>query len=258
MFARSLTTSDFIMTFNYDNILEMALELEGVPYRLFPRRYESVGPLQNIVDSSKDEVVLLKLHGSLDWFDNTNYLDNLSISKRSPRPWNVGHKVFSPNSGVGYRPIVDGPRNEDDPLNRVFKVDDPGVILNRSDWWNGVPMILTPSVSKILYLNTLKPFWDGIQEGGGLQLSLAFVGYSLPDHDFYAKQAFYYLVRNYQGYEPNLELFGRTKTKIRFVDLCTDKASVSRLKDQYRFVDWKRAEIWKNGLNEGAVKWLFR
>jgi hypothetical protein len=257
-FARNLTTSDFIMTFNYDTILEDALKLEGVPYRLFPRRYKRIGLLQSEVDSSKKEVVVLKMHGSLDWFDNTTYLDTLSISMRSPVPWNVGHKVFDKNSGVGHRSIVDGPRSDDDPLRHIFRVSEPGSVLSRKDWWNGAPLILSPSVSKILYLNSLKPFWDGMQEGGGLQLSLAFIGYSLPDHDFYAKQALYYMVRNYQGYEPNLELFGRRKTKLRFIDLCNDKSSVKRIKDQYRFVNWGQAEIWEKGLTKESIKWLFR
>ena len=75
-FARKLNTSDWVYTFNYDTLLESALEAEGIPYRLFPHRHSEVGAF-NTVDSSREEVVVLKLHGSIDWCDRSSY-----VSKR--------------------------------------------------------------------------------------------------------------------------------------------------------------------------------
>jgi hypothetical protein len=45
----------------------------GKPYRLFPQRFKSVGLMMNHVDSSKEEVIILKMHGSIDWFDRSEY-----------------------------------------------------------------------------------------------------------------------------------------------------------------------------------------
>ncbi len=60
-FAEKLQPSDLILTFNYDLLLERSLESVGKPYRLFPRRYESVRKHISTVDYSQDEVVVLKL-----------------------------------------------------------------------------------------------------------------------------------------------------------------------------------------------------
>ena len=72
---------DVIVTFNYDVVLERTLEYVGKPYRLYPERFKSIGPTFNVVDSDVEEVTVLKLHGSLDWFSNRwfrktkNYLE---------------------------------------------------------------------------------------------------------------------------------------------------------------------------------------
>src|SRR5262249_20275684 len=41
-FARRLDPSDTVITFNYDSLLERALDTVGKPYRLIPTRYKSV------------------------------------------------------------------------------------------------------------------------------------------------------------------------------------------------------------------------
>ena len=42
-FVKSLNLTDYVITFNYDTLLESALEAEGIPYRLFPMRFSEVG-----------------------------------------------------------------------------------------------------------------------------------------------------------------------------------------------------------------------
>jgi hypothetical protein len=42
-FANKLRPGDYVLTFNYDLILERALEAVGKPFRLFPQRYERLG-----------------------------------------------------------------------------------------------------------------------------------------------------------------------------------------------------------------------
>jgi len=63
-FARKLRPDDYVLTFNYDTLLERALEQAGVPYRLFPDRYEEVSEYTAPIDNSRSEVVVLKMHGS--------------------------------------------------------------------------------------------------------------------------------------------------------------------------------------------------
>ena len=68
-FAERLEPDDYLLTFNYDNLLESALDAIGKPYRLFSDRYTEVGEYGATVDGSFEEVTILKLHGSIDWFD---------------------------------------------------------------------------------------------------------------------------------------------------------------------------------------------
>ncbi len=39
-FARLLKPDDYVLTFNYDVLLERALESAGIPFRLYPNRYK--------------------------------------------------------------------------------------------------------------------------------------------------------------------------------------------------------------------------
>jgi hypothetical protein len=256
-FARQLTVTDWVMTFNYDTILENALEAEGIPYRLFPHRYSDVGPLYSTVDDSREELVLLKLHGSIDWFDRSTYDETLAILGSSSTTYERDHPIFGRDRKVDPCLLTDGPRSADDPLGKIYRVKDT-TPLQHCHFWQCVPLILAPSQTKILYARPIVDFWRGIQEAGGLSLSVGIVGYSLPPYDVYARQALYHVLRNYTGYEPDLELNGRTKTKIRLVDMRSDPAALADLQTRYRFIDWKRTETYLAGFNEGSADWLLR
>ena len=84
-FAKQLKPYDRILTFNYDILLERALEAADVPYRLYPDRYETVyRDGGGIIDLRREEVVVLKMHGSVDWFDKTGFQLASGIC---PFPW---------------------------------------------------------------------------------------------------------------------------------------------------------------------------
>ena len=73
-FAKILKPNDFILTFNYDVLLERALEAANVSYRLFPDRLKQHPGINRLaVETSRDEVIVLKMHGSIDWFDRSQY-----------------------------------------------------------------------------------------------------------------------------------------------------------------------------------------
>jgi hypothetical protein len=76
-FARVLKPGDCVLTFNYDVLLERALDAAKTPYRLFPCRYDRVGKWGSYVSMGTydSEVVVLKMHGSVDWFDRQPFLD---------------------------------------------------------------------------------------------------------------------------------------------------------------------------------------
>lgn len=254
-FARRLNASDMVLTFNYDTLLESALEAEGVPYRLFPERCSEVGWSYNTVDNSRDEVVVLKMHGSIDWFDRAVYEHRRAEASTCPRPYRVKHPVFAEDHIVTPTPLSDGPRQEDDPLAKLYRVKHLAPLLARG-FWECCPLILAPSQTKLFYAQPLREFWWGLQRAGGLNLALAVVGYSLPPYDVYARQALYHVFCNYTGYEPDLEFNGQKKRKVRILDYRPDTDSGADIRDRYRFADWRRTDLRLDGFNEDSLEWL--
>lgn len=105
-FARRLTTSDLVLTLNYDRLMERALQEVGLPYRRFPERYSEVYDTSCVVDANHPaELRLSKLHGSLDWV----------------------HLPLHQRATLLVDPLVEGPRPDDDPLRVVGVVPGAGL-----------------------------------------------------------------------------------------------------------------------------------
>ena len=255
-FARRLSTTDWIITFNYDTLLEDALDAEGVPYRLFPDRYLEVSPTYNTVDNSRDEVVILKLHGSVDWSDRTHYEERVEVSKQYDFHYDVKHPVFGRAKLVSSVPLVDGIRSPSDPLLKIFRISDIGPLIDLgfNEW---CPLIIHPSQAKLPYIAPLRDFWWGSQKSGGLNLSLAVVGYSLPDDDEYARQMLFHIFSNYAKFNSDRGFMDRKKTAIRILDSAPRGDSGARIRSRYRFADWSRTELNLDGFSRETVNWLF-
>ncbi|WP_127559707.1 SIR2 family protein [Saccharospirillum alexandrii] len=255
-FARRLSTHDVVLTLNYDNVLERALEHVGKPYRLFPFRYSEIGRWSNTVDSSVDEVVILKLHGSLDWFSNRQYL-------RSIEDWRVQgfdglphNAIFNDETRFSATPIVDGPRSPDDPLNHVFRIRGTDDFYSKAEPLE-TPVILSPSHYKIVYATPLLDFWHGLGRSGDMNLGVSVIGFSLPDHDEYLRIALYQLITNYQDSWWDERVLDTLKDNVKFVDYQQDAGGIAEFKARYGFVDTEKTEYWWDGFGEDAVEFLF-
>jgi len=256
-FVKQLSSTDWIFTFNYDTLLENTLESEGIPYRLYPYRYSKINWDDSaIVDNTYNELVVIKLHGSIDWFDKRTYDERLIYSKKCPIPYIPQHSIFGPNRIVNPLPIVEGPRPISDSLNSIFKVKDISNLVNKN-FLEYCPLILNPSSTKYLYFQPLKEFWWGLQQAGGLNLSICIVGYSLPYYDKYVRQLFYNIFTSFTNYEPDLKLAGQQKTKIKILDFSSDKRAKIKFKKQYQFAVKDKVEYCFEGLNENSIDWLF-
>ena len=259
-FARKLNPSDWVLTFNYDTLLESALEAEGIPYRLYPDRFSKIYWGHNEVDDSKEEVVVLKLHGSIDWYDRTVYERKMEDRRTCPIKYADKDLVFGENRVVEPVQITDGPRSKDDYLAKIYRVPNLDPILDSDIWqkrfWECCPLILSPSESKLFYSWPLRDLWNGIGKMGGFSFSICVVGYSLPTYDEYARQAFYRMFLNYKN-QPNFEFLGRKKTPIRILDYNPTDRSGADIRGRYRFADWSQTELNLDGLNESTIEWLF-
>jgi hypothetical protein len=150
------------------------------------------------VDHSRDEVVVLKLHGSVDWFNRKQYriLDE-SRTEQGLKPGHP-HPVFGLPEPMCTVPLIDGPRLPDDTLSEMYRFLDAESLYRDPPFFRATPTLLNPSPAKIIYSTTFRDFWWGLQQAGVFNFGMAIIGYSLPPQDQYARQVLYNLVKNYQ------------------------------------------------------------
>lgn len=258
-FCQRLLPQDVVLTFNYDTLIEDTLDYLGKPYRLFPNRLKSVGLMSSVIDSEaeKNEIVISKLHGSIDWYDKMPYIKDRELASQHEHPWESRHPVFKEDSSIPYTPLIDGLTEEGDPLQYVYRVHDLSQISD-SQFWECTPLILSPSSSKILYANPLKSLWRGLQQAGGLNFGIVVIGYSLPHYDEYARQALYHLMRNYTEYEFDTEMMGLKKGPAKILDFSEPGSSNWQIRKNYAFMNWERCELNTSGLSIESINWLMQ
>jgi len=253
-FVQRLEGGDRILTFNYDTLIEEALDRSGKPYRFTPSRYsEATDIAAKYADGAEHDITLLKLHGSIDWFDIRPYQKNVEYARGvvNALPEDA---VFN-NARIHSKTITQGPYWPHSDLNHIHRV------LNLGEYFDAArplvdasPVIISPSYSKVLYLNSLVDFWDGFDSVGSLNGTLAIIGYSLPPYDEYVRQALYSAVRNFQHYDTGTII---PKTTMRVVDYRPTEIARQEFLDTYRFVEWDRVDTYFGGFDSKAIEILF-
>jgi hypothetical protein len=254
-FARKLVPSDVVLTFNYDPLLEYACEAVGTPYRLVQERYREVYPRGGgSIDTSRNEVIILKLHGSIDWFDRRPYRARLEEAEQDGfSSHHLKDPIFNTPRNLRLIPLVDGPRGDDEPLGEVYRLRDLKPFYANPQWFLSTPLLLTPSTSKLVYAEQFRDLWWGLGFVGIHNFRMVIIGYSLPEHDEYARQAIYRLVKNYQDipYEPSWTT--KRKEKLLLVDKRRTNTEINDYRLRYSFVDWQNARIHFDGLDENFI-----
>lgn len=140
-FAKRLEPDDYVITFNYDTLLERALDAIGKPYRLFPTRFKEVSEFGGTVDSDTNEVVILKMHGSIDWFDRTGFERRIAQHTKigAPAPFDI---IFSDEAGLGLERLTDGPRPDVDPLKNIYRAKNLKALYDKDLLFMATPRIL--------------------------------------------------------------------------------------------------------------------
>lgn len=259
-FARQLEPDDIVLTFNYDILLERALEKAGVKYRLFPERFKTVqdGGM-GILDDRHDEVLLFKLHGSVDWFSRRQHNRmELEFVKQGSEKSRARHPIFNPDRyPFTLSRIVDGPRHSDDPFADLYRVQEVERLYVDFPWFQVAPTLTSPSTEKLIYTGVWADFFNGLKNGGAFNFKMAIIGYSLPAHDSYAHQVLYHLVDNYQGipssrFGPELP----EKKPLVVVDKLAGSDAIAAFQKRYAFVDWGSAILLADGFGPEALKLL--
>lgn len=238
-FARHLTVSDTVMTLNYDVLLERALDSVGLPYRRYPSRYSEIYDLYSVVDSGHpQELVISKLHGSVDWTVFTGREEDLRL---------------------GLTPLVEGPRPSGDPLARIGVIPAAQLAAYYSaprGWWENPPLLLPPSTAKPLAGSPLIPLWDGIGLYAYMRGGFSVIGCSLPPGDPYVLQLVHHIATDYvAGRQRGGVLWPQRQMKV--VDLRRNDAEVQAFRDRFRFFDAGHTDFILRGFKTEMIDELF-
>jgi hypothetical protein len=265
-FAERLRGGDIVATFNYDLILERALDDVGMKYRRFPHRFSEVYPSHAVIDleAEQEEVCLLKLHGSIDWINSGRFVDRLSymratIGEEGERHVLANDPVFGTDPTITTHRLVEGPRDDDDALAQVAVVDSIDAYYDDySMWWRYAPFLLAPSHAKQLYGEALRGFWEGLPLGASLWGGFSIVGCSLPAADPYTKQALYRIGRDFSyGREHPEERFA-PMNRIKVVNRAQSDLAAAALRETYRFLPQAHVDFLLDGMNEQAIDEMFK
>lgn len=260
-FAKKLRPSDTVITFNYDILLERALEAVGTRYRLFPTRYRSLSADGGgIVDSDGEarDVLIHKVHGSVDWFDRRSYIEHVNYFHRSGIYDSLpNHPIFN-REGERFelRSVVQETlQSKADPLREMWRVVDVERLYSDFPWFHIAPWMVAPSTEKAVYAERYEQFYRGMREGGVGNFKMVFIGYSLPEHDNYARQVLYHAVDNYQNVPARkVSMTIKDRDPFLMIDFQENAAGIATLKKRYAFVDWPKAHLHTKGFTENALK----
>jgi hypothetical protein len=139
----------------------------------------------------------------------------------------------------------------------MFRLRNVDEILAQQPVFGSTPWLLNPSSMKLVFAKTLKDFWWGLGKAGGMNLSMAIVGFSLPPHDEYVRQAIYHLVRNYQEVYWEEEMLGMKKAPLVLIDFRQSEAEQGTFRQRYGFVDWAKAHCCLDGFKRETLRALF-
>lgn len=240
------------MTFNYDTLLEQTLDAIGKPYTLTPEWWLS----EDLPEAGQQYVDLLKLHGSIDWYDRKyhddavhRYLkDGHSVPDRDP--------IFGPNPLVKPEPLSKGKTDisGSNILPRVFRIPDHSkhFPLDNRPFSDVVPFLLPMAYDKLLGHDVILDFWENLHRTTHQFSAIVVIGYSLPSHDSYAYEALGRLFVDYQQRGQKTQ-WGHRRVPIQIISLEESSKHVMR---NFPFLCSAKTRVWHEGFSDQSLDWL--
>ncbi|PML05252.1 hypothetical protein BCT86_13015 [Vibrio breoganii] len=243
-FAQLLKPGDLVITLNYDVVLERSLDHLGKSYSF------------SFSDSEPTDIIILKLHGSLDWFSDLQHQRAIEehkkqgVNKLPPDP------IFNNRDKYSATPLIKKlSEGADEQLKHVFRV-------RKLDLFYGnyvpraIPLILSPSHMKIVYAEPFLDLWFGLGDAGTFNSSLSIIGFSLPEHDKYLKVLLYKILGNYQEMNWDDAELGIRKDFVKLIDFRKNQDEKKLLLKNYQFIDFDKARLFMEGFTAEAVQFL--
>ena len=256
-FCAALTPYDLVLTFNYDTVLEDTLDRLGIAYSLSPEWWLDDDKRGNPPRGHNAEFVdVLKLHGSIDWYDRRYYDESRAYYKSTGVDVPDKDPLFGANAWVPIEPLNRGAiRGEygHELLSRVFRVPNHRQYFPfRSGSFSEVPFLLPPAYDKILGHDPIRELWSNMHRTMDSFSAIIMIGYSMPSYDSYAYEALGKLILDYQaGGDKNY--WRQPRTPLQIVTLAASNRDVL---NGIPFLDPDRTRIWRDGFSESVIDWM--
>ena len=251
-FVTRLTTNDVILTFNYDTLLEQSLDEIAKPYTLTPEwwlRERSSGLEPLYVD-------VLKLHGSIDWYDRHYHEDAMRYHAESGADVPDRDPLFGPSPTVPTEPLAHGPTGDFGRhiLPRVFRVPNHALHFPIEGGVGShiVPFILPPAHDKLLGFDPIVDLWWSLHHHLDAYSSIVIIGYSFPSHDSYAYEALGHLLVNYQR---GGSTTGWEQRRVP-IQLITVAESPKDALKTVPFLAPEETRVWRHGFSLESLNWI--
>ena len=250
-FAERLCPNDVVLTFNYDTLLEQALDAIGKPYTLTPEWWLEKEP----IESGPEYVDLLKLHGSIDWYDRYYHDAAMRWHKEEGHDVRDQDPIFGPAPSVPSEPLSRGPTGVfgSHILPRIFRVPNHIEHFPMDDRTGCVvPFILPPAYDKLLGYDAILDLWENLHRGRGIFSSIVLIGYSMPSYDSYAYEALGRLFVDYQQ-GGDTTYFAHRRVPIQLI---TKAWSEQCALEKIPFLEPDKTRVWNQGFSPDSLNWI--
>ena len=251
-FSRHLSSNDLVLTFNYDTLLEQSLDAIGKLYTLTPEWWLD----RESPESGYRYVDLLKLHGSIDWYDRKYHDD--AVRWHLEEGYNVPDRdpIFGPNPKVQTEPLSRGETGElgQNILSRVFRVRNHSRYfpLNGGRFTHVVPFLLPLAYDKLLGYDAIVDLWRSLHHNQDVFSSIVVIGYSMPPSDGYAYEALGKLFVDYQT-RGEKTYWGQRRVPIQIITLAESEV---RFLSDLPFLSSASTRVLCNGFSDDSLDWL--
>ena len=252
-FAERLCPNDVVLTFNYDTLLEQTLDDIGKPYTLTPEWWLKTDP----IEFEPKYVDLLKLHGSIDWYDRHYHDDAMRWHTEQGHDVPNRDPIFGPSPPIPSESLSRGPTEGFGRhiLPRVFRVPNHTKhfpIEGGHGAWNVVPFVLPPAYDKLLGYDAILDLWENLHRTQDAFSSIVVIGYSMPSYDSYAYEALGRLFVDYQQ-RGDTTYWEQLRVPIQLVTL--DDSEEHALKS-IPFLEPDKTRVWNQGFSTDSLNWI--
>ena len=251
-FAERLCPNDVVLTFNYDTLLEQTFDEIGKPYTLTPEWWLKTEP--NGFDPKC--VDLLKLHGSIDWYDRRFHDDAMRWHTEKGHEVPNRDPIFGPSPSVPSESLSRGPTEVygSHILPRVFRVPNhtEHFPIKGDFGLNVVPYILPPAYDKLLGYDAILDLWENLHRTQDIFSSIVVIGYSFPSYDSYAYEVLGRLLVDYQR-RGGTTYWEHRRVPIQIV---TRADSEQYALKAIPFLDPAKMRVWNQGFSIASLNWI--